>query len=250
MDNNQNLEYFLNQISGNFTVAEHGVHPDIMQRFISISNKLNKYELGDDEILPLKEKLLNPESSVKVKEKVLAKLATIKNVIAFRIVESYYQNCSEEEKPFSALAFNQSRHLIENQLTDNNAGLIITGLGGKGRRLRYFFMIVLTSDQELSNAIQRLLTAEVDEILKENNCEIETINYFNSHLAVTALVPLEKNLANIIDDITARCNELINIFLKNFFVTNGFFPSEIMTNEIIDKLRKNKDSDNDQFDES
>lgn len=143
MDNNQNLEYFLNQISGNFTVAEHGVHPDIMQRFISISNKLNKYELGDDEILPLKEKLLDPETSVKVKEKVLAKLATIKNVIAFRIVESYHQNCSEEEKPFSALAFNQSCHLIENQLTDNNAGLIITGLGGKGRRLRYFFMIVL-----------------------------------------------------------------------------------------------------------
>jgi len=246
MDNNQNLEQFLSQISGNFTVAEHGVHPDVMQRFIKISNKLNKYDEANEDIEPLKEKLQNPETPTKVKEKILARLATIRSVAAFRLVEQYYLNCAAEEKSFASLAYSQSRHLIENQLTDNNSGLIITGLGGKGKRLRYFFMIVLESDQNLSNAIHRLINAEVEETLKENDCEVEKIDYFTSHLAVTALVPLEKNLANIIDIITEKCNELIHVFLKNFFVTNGFLPSDIMTNEIIDKLRKNKDNEENQ----
>ena len=240
MEEHQNLEEFLNQISGNFTVAEHGVHPDVMQNFITISNKLGEAEDAAYEVPKLKKKLLAEASSKKVKFKTLAKLASIKGVESFRVIEAYYQVCPEDEQGFVVLALNQSRHLLENELLDSSAGLIITGLGGRGKKLRYFFLIVLKDDQELGDGIRRLLQSEIEETLLTYQSDLEQIEFKPAYIATIALVPLSKNLADIIEDVTLKCNTIQEIFLENFFVTNGFYPTKPYLDSIVQKLRNQK----------
>lgn len=243
MEEHENLEAFLTHISGNFTVAEHGVHPDVMQSFIKISNKLGPNELGAAEVPKLKKKLQSEATSRQVKYRTLAKLSAIKSVDSFRAIEAYYKDCPEDERGFVVLALNQSRHLLENQLLDSSTGLIITGLGGKGKKLRYYFLMVLADNQSLGNGIRRLLESEIEEGLQAHESELEQIEFTPSYVATTALVPLSKNLADLIEDLTVRCNAIQPIFLKNFFVTNGFFPSEDYLETVVDKLRSQQPED-------
>jgi hypothetical protein len=240
MEEHQNLEEFLNQISGNFTVAEHGVHPDVMQKFIAISNKLGTVQYVEGDVPKLKKKLDSDASSKNLKFRTLAKLASIKGVESFRAIEAYHEVCPDDEKGFVVLALNQSRHLLENDLLDNSTGLIITGLGGRGKKLRYFFLIVLKVDQELGHGIRRLLQSEIEEALSTYESDLEQIEFKPAYIATIALVPLSKNLADIIEDITIKCNTIQQIFLENFFVTNGFYPTNPYLDSIVQKLRNQK----------
>ena len=60
---------------------------------------------------------------------------------AYRTIEKFFKQTGQELNAWSALALRECRMLLENELLEEERGFISTGLGGKGKRIRYCFVI-------------------------------------------------------------------------------------------------------------
>lgn len=233
------LENFLKRFSNNFVIAEVGVSPSVMQHFGILSKEYKDKNANhkNESVVEFAATLQNQDAILADIEAALVALAHIHSVEAFRILENYNNHCTEDIRPIAVLALNQCRHLIETELTEQSQGLIITGLGGKERKLRYYFIIPIIG-KDIQLGIKRLTTAEFSDTAMLYHSEIEHIDFIEDYLAMKVLIPIDVAVDAFVEECIRRSNELKVILHPNYFVTNGFIPSSTETHDILSKLRK------------
>ena len=236
---------FLKNLPQNFSILQEQIDIEIQLKYFERAKlvKENKISLDD---LPIKIAQLNiSETTIEEKKDILIELAGLDDVKAFRAIENYTSTLEESElKPWSVLALQESRMLIESSLLDESQVFISTGLGGKGDKLRYFIVGFLNEEVEFTESQKNILRKEFDYNLGENGSEVETVEFDGKFALITALIPIKKDIKTILKTAIDECVDLGIDLSEHFMVTNvkkmeakeiqQFIDQEIESGNLLD----------------
>ena len=221
------IQELLESLPNDIQVMEQGVSQVVLQEYYKRGTSL------DDEA---KEALLAQQEDWERLEmdelkSLLIALGMTADVKSYRKLEAILATKSEEIGKFGQVAQMYARMKLESRLTDTTSGFILSGLGGKGNKLRYYF--VLMSKETITEAQGRLFEAEALDICQIGQAEIEEIEKQDRYFLIRILVPFEEAIGDVIADIAGQFP-----FLESEFIcTNVEKPShEFITKWMNDEL--------------
>ncbi|MEX0986329.1 MAG: hypothetical protein WD052_02545 [Bacteroidales bacterium] len=204
---------------GNLNIMEGTIDVDLQVEYFEFSKKVsqqydNKWAL--DQIDLLRE----PEFSLKNKKKLLARLATIEDVSAFRAIEEYAKNPEEGLHDWSVLALQESKMHLESHLLEENQVFISTGLGGKDNKLRYFVVLIARSRKKFTDFQKKIIRKEFPYVLKKYEAEIEDCEVSGYLANFVVLLPIQYAVKDIFTEGIDECNLYGDFLRDTFIVTN------------------------------
>jgi len=207
------IRRILDSIPEELRVIEDKINQSAIEEFYDLSVRVDSHEKEDK----------NTQSSNKEK---LVRLAKTGDVKSYRRIEEIIQETENSElEEFAYVALKFARINLEDQLSDEPIGFISSGLGGKGNKLRYYF--VIKSTEKISEEREQIIQDELRLICLNSDSEFETIENFGNYVLVKVLVSIDFAIGNVIEGLINRCN----FADKEYFCTNIEKP----TNELIEK---------------
>src|SRR5208337_659902 len=131
------IQELLGNLHGNFNILEEQIDIDLQLEYFETSKDIKK-SLDKKETLNNMESLFSSSLSIDAKKNLLIRLASVDQVEAYRSIERYMLEPDPLLKDWATLAMQESKMLLESIFLDQNQVFISTGLGGKGKKLRYF----------------------------------------------------------------------------------------------------------------
>lgn len=186
-------------------------------------------------------RLFTPEVNIEDKRYYLSVLAGIVDVAAYRAIETYHSSPLEPELGYwSALALAESKILLDAEFSGEKQFFVSTGLGGKGKKLRYFSVIASANRNEFSDFEQNTLLRELQFQFECADIEIESLEVKENYLRMIILCGLSHDARNCVRKAITEANQLGHFVDEHFLLTN---VKQISDEEIHLLLKKSKKTD-------
>jgi hypothetical protein len=229
-------ESFMN-MDGQVHVLEHQVPVEQQMEYFRFSNKVRQ-EIKDVENIDIEGyiyELTSSEYTNEYKKKILSILAASKQVKAYRFLENYVHETESELTNWANMALMESRIMLDFEFSGERQIYISTGLGGKGEKLRFYALVVSSLKDSFAEYQQKIINNEFRFALPKKECDLEKLTISKNYVEILALVPLQINLKNILDEIIAECNQYGNFLREVYAITN---VKEFDEREIADIIKK------------
>lgn len=234
----EKIRKFLESIPDTFDIFEEAIDVQTQMEYIEYSHSFGSGELTENETLRLSSILFSKNTPLEGKKKVLALLAHLGTITAFRQIEKYYKISDKNLKQWTAMALQECRMFLESTLTDQSIGFISSGLGGVLDKLRYYFLILPSSDRAFTPTEKNLIKEEINLVARDLNCVVETVDPSDTFVGFTVLVPMDVALGTFIETGISKCNEFGVIVLEHYYATNLNIPASSEIKEIIAIVKK------------
>lgn len=213
------LKRMIEEDPDNVSILEEVIDVNLQMKYFKVSVKAKK-DLDVDGVLSMKDNLFDAEMPLKDKKKLMAQLASVNKVEAFRTLEQYSLSPDKELRAWSVLALQESRMLIHAVLLDKSPVFISTGLGGRNNKLRYFVVFVTRNGESFAPVQQSLVTGELEFIGKKYQAEIEEVKFHPNYATAVMLIPLRESVKDLLTSVINSCNEYGEFLFPSFMVTN------------------------------
>ncbi len=231
----------LEHLPENFNVLEEQIDVQLQMEYFGFAGKLRKEE--DMAAVATEAALLfDAETSGETKRRILVALASLPEVEAFRTIEKYYHHPDEGMKDWTTLAYQESRMLLQSSLLDEQQVFISTGLGGKGRKLRYFVVFLNREGNSFTAIQKKLLQDELRYALENNDGVLEEFNEMIDFTTALVILPIKAPLKEIFRGVIEECNQYGNFLEEDMVITN---VKRLSPTEIVDILTRQKEEPND-----
>jgi hypothetical protein len=114
----------------------------------------------------------------------------------------------------------QCRANIESELLDERHALVVSGMGGKDNKIRYFAALATLSGEPWSATKQHLLREELMLTSRKHEAEVEMLEFSGRYAKMLLLTPITLSPATVVRSAKDASNEL-GVFIS---------PQEIITN--------------------
>ncbi len=226
------MQELLGNLNGNFNILEEQIDIDLQLEYFETSKNIKK-SFDKSETLNNMESLFSDSISIEEKKSLLIRLASVDKVEAYRSIEKYRLAPDPTLKDWATLAMQESKMLLESIFLDQNQVFISTGLGGKGKKLRYFIVFLSKKDFEFGDIQKKILKNEIEYIFKNKEVEIEDMAFSKVFCTVKAVIPIEVHINDLFEKTITECNQMGDFLDTNFIVTN---VKELTSNEILSVL--------------
>ena len=241
------FQKFLSKTEGEFHILEHQVPIETQMEYFKNSNRLRSFMIplksaltaDEEEYIRFVSELHDPETSETDKKQILSVLAVSKQIRAYRILEQYVQSPEKELADWAYMALMESRMTLESDLTDEKFIYISTGLGGKGKKLRFYILLLSTSGDPFLDYQQQVIEREFAYTLTQEDGEIEQFTIKNNYIEMFVLLPIHSDIKKIIKHVVHECNQYGNFISDAVTVTNVRKLTDDEIAKIIE-LRENK----------
>jgi hypothetical protein len=207
-----------------------------VEYFAFLSEAVRKYgieasvdaflERAFDAGLPLEERML-----------MLARISCSEEVKALRALEQYEKNCTEEEiKDFVAMCVYQCRNGIESALLGEQHAVVVSGMGGKDNKIRYFAALTTLSGQPWTTTEQHLLHEELMLASREHDAEVEMLEFSGRYAKILLLTPITLSPVTVVRNAKEASNALGIFIGRQEIITNV----ERLSDEKLDQLFSRK----------
>ena len=223
MERNQNIYDLLN---GYLDIGEGGIN--VLEAQIDNETQLEYFECArnergqtpSSEVFMQKDLIFDKNTSIDHTKNILVQLAAIDDIEAYRTIEKYLHLPATELYDWAYMALQQSRLLLESKLLEENKVLITTGLGGKGRKLRYFIVYFTPDASTLSDLQQKIIKSELNYSLKKTGAEVEDLLFEDSFASILSMVPIDVPVQQLFDKVLRECNQFGNFLFTDYIITN------------------------------
>jgi hypothetical protein len=237
IDENENeSEYLLNHPE-ELDILEEAIDFQTQKDYIEYSDTFDRGELTEEETINLSNMLYNTKMPLEGKKKGLTLLAHLGSVTAFRQIEKYYKSPDNELKQWSALALQECKMFMENDLTDRMTGFVSGGLGGSKNRLRFYFLVLPLEDQLFTETQKHVIQEEFNLVAKKYRSLVESFDLSDTYVGFTVLMPMDIALDTFIGSGIKKCNELGTFVFEFYYATNQGIPGKTEIEEIIRIVR-------------
>ena|SRR5680860_1287255 len=222
------IENLLKSIPNDFRVIENKINTKVIDEYYEMARSLE--DKNQNEIIQNQDKWRELEFVEEIKE-LLVCLSEIGDVKSYRKIEEITKSGNSEILDFSYVALKFARLNLENNLSDEPIGFISTELGGKGNKLRYYF--VVKSKDEIEKDRESKIINELKNICDQNDSEIEEIENHGRYILVKILVSIDIAIGNIIEKLTNKYSFLDEEYIcDNVEKPKTEFIKKWMNNEL------------------
>jgi hypothetical protein len=214
------IQEAISSLPENFSILEEQIDVELQMEYFNYGRDL-KTNFSEEVILQHQADLFDERIPLEEKKNLLVLLASQEKVEAFRTIEKYAKNPDPELREWSILALQESRMVIQSSLMDEQQVYISTGLGGKGQKLRYFAVFIGNENVNEYSSIQRkLIQDELEYALKNNNGNLEEINFVENLAISTLLLPVKSDIQGVFSSVIAECNQYGDFVRQDIIITN------------------------------
>lgn len=241
-----NIQKALENLPENYSILEEQIEIEVQMKYFEYSKSTKERNISA-ECFENKEELFDDKIDVERKKEILSAIASLDDVKAYRTLEKFVNEAEGDIKQWGILALQESRMLIQSSLLDEQQVFISTGLGGKGKKLRYYVVFInKEKEQLLSSVQQKLVHDELSYELNQNDGEFESIDFMEGFSTALVILPLHVELKSLFQKVIDECNQYGNFLNENMIVTNVKVMSR---SEIIQLLHQNKSRKYDELEE-
>lgn len=238
MRDNENLYDKLKELigkdPGSFSIMEDTIDVDLQVEYFEFSKKVSQ-EYNSAWALDQIDMLADPDYPGVSKKMLLARLATIEDVSAYRAIESYAKEPDENLRDWSLLALQESRMHLESHLLEESQIFISTGLGGKENKLRYFIVLIARSRKVLSDFQKQIIEKEFSYVMQKYDVEIEEFDASGYLATFLLLLPIQHSVKKVFSEGILECNQFGDFLRENCIVTN---VKKLSFNEVVDFIEQ------------
>ena len=210
----------ISSLPDNYSILEEQIDVELQLEYFNYSREL-KAGFSEAMIMEHQPDLFDPLIPLNEKKNLLVLLASQEKVEAFRTIEKYVENPDPELRSWSILALQESRMLIQSSLMDEQQVYISTGLGGKGKKLRYFVVFIAKEDHaEFSASQRKLIRTEMEFSFKKHEGELEEFESKENLAVGVLLLPVKCDIQNVFSSIINECNQYGDFIRPDIIITN------------------------------
>lgn len=237
-DLHEEIKKLMENIPAKFIISEQGINNEILKEYTEQSDSFTRSELSEDDTLFISSALFKKNIPIKTKKEALLLLSHVDNITAYREIEKYC-NCPDEElKDWALLALQESRMFLETSLDEENHGFISTGLGGIGNRLRYYFLILPSTEKPFTDLQKNIIRDELTDACTRTDSIIEKIDYGETYTGLTILIPMDVNVEAVMEAGLRKCYEYGDFIHRDYHVANTGIPDDKEIQDLIKILRE------------
>lgn len=213
------IRELIGKVPENVSIMEDTIDVDLQVEYFEYSKRIST-EYDSDWALDQIELLKEDSYPIKGKKQILARLATMEDVSAYRAIEAYASDPDRELRDWSILALQESRMHLKSYFLEENQVFISTGLGGRGNMLRYFVVLIARNREILTGFQLRIIQDEFSYVMKKYDGEIEDFKSSGYLAAMTMLIPIQHPVKDIFIEGINECNQYGDFLSENCIVTN------------------------------
>lgn len=230
------FQKFLHETDGDFHILEQRVPVEVQMDYFNHSGRMRKSppQLSEADCEKSLARLQSPDTPEKQKKRLLSALAVSRQAKAYGVLKQYVAECDPELSHWAYMALMESRMTLESDLSDEKQIYISTGLGGEGQRLRFFILLVASSDAPFLDYQRQVIEREFAYFLSRENGKIERMTVRERHVEFLVLLPIQTNIKYLLENIIRECNQYGDFLSENMTVTNV----KELTGEEITKILK------------
>lgn len=210
----------LKDLPADFNILEEQIDIEDQMKYFEYSRKLREKGIETDCVEECDE-LFKNRTTVEKKKEILSSLAVIDDVRAYRLLEKYVKQADAKLKNWATLALQESRMLIQSSILDEKQVFISTGLGGKGKKLRYYLVFISRSPDAILNATQqKLVRTELLFALHKDQGEFESIDFSAGFSSSLILLPVSVDIKKMLSTVIEECNQYGDFLSEDLIITN------------------------------
>jgi len=242
----RNIQKVLEDLPENFSILEEQIDMEIQMKYFEYSKTMREKKKPED-CFEKRDELFDDTIDDERKKEILTTIAVVDDVVAYRTLEKFVESSSGELRQWGVLALQESRMLLQTSLLDEQQVFISTGLGGKGKKLRYFVVFLSKNRDELLNPTQqKLVKDELIYELKKHDGEFESMDFTDGFTSALVMLPLTAEIKTVFQNVIDECNQYGDFLHRDLLVTNV----KILTrNEILNIIEQKEDEPFDELDE-
>ena len=214
------LQNKLKKSFSNVKIFEEGIDIETQLEFEKLTKNFIENNKEKTEVHISENDLFNEGTSEEKKKDLLIELSFSDDVKAYRLIEKFSDECEADLKKLSALALQKSRAHIEHSLSNDDKVYISSGLGGRGDKLRYFFVLSANGDINFNELHKNIIKKEIEFAISKHQGIIEDILFYEYYVTIVCLIPLHHSLDKIFKNILDECNELGDFLSDRVIATN------------------------------
>ncbi|MCI5161893.1 MAG: hypothetical protein D3917_07695 [Candidatus Electrothrix sp. AX5] len=225
---------FSETIPEQFIVTEKELDQELYEQFIDEQEWIDP-QPNYAALIRQGEQLSGNTMPISEKKRILVQLSCRGTAEAYRLLQEYCTRPDSALAEWSRIAMYECRMRLESDLLDEPVGLISTGLGGNGERLRYIFVLVFQGESS-EEGQQREIREGLDKVCQQYRSVVEQAQFRLSCLYVQVLVPMDVAVGEVIEESLARLNQQKEEFLPDYLVTNVSVPTDEEIQSFLDEL--------------
>lgn len=213
------IKELLGSIPTRMNVLEDTIDIELQLEYFELSRRLRNHQ-EPEVVMKSANKLFEDSTSHDEKKNLLAQIASLDKIEAYRTIERFQNEKPGDLKNWTTLALHENRMLLESKLLDENHVFISTGLGGRGEKLRYFIVLFARESEYFSELQKKIIKNEFEISLKKHGSEMEELKFSSSMATILAMIPMKINIKNIFTEAIEECNQYGNFLVTNFIISN------------------------------
>ena len=223
MESNENIydkiKELLGSLPSKLNVLEEKIDIELQMEYFEQSRR-ERNKLTHNSCLDSSSRLFSDEVSNTEKKCILAGIASLPEIEAYRTIERFLTGNPGELRNWGILALQECRMLLGSLLLDENHVFISTGLGGKGHKLRYFIVLFGKEKKDFKEFQRKIIQNEFEICLKKYHSEMEELKFSGSIASMLVMIPMKVNIKNLFTEAIKDCNQFGDFLISNFIITN------------------------------
>lgn len=231
----QELRYLISEAGDDLNIIEEQIDIDVQKEYFKYSNKLPHYGIHYDKMcadyLENIDDIFIEETDLELKRSMLTLLARIPEVHVYRTIEAFAK-LDTPLKSWATISLLQSRMILTSSIVGEGQIYISTGLGGKGKNLRYFVAVIYHN--EIEDFQYRTLVEEVEFSISNVNGQLEDISRKTNYTELMLLLPADIDVKSLFDKLIQECNNYGDFLDDRVIISN---IKKLSEEEIADIIR-------------
>jgi hypothetical protein len=223
-----------------FSVVESPIDLSVQKEYQDFSSSMGVDDVNYEEVLTEADRLFVQCTPIEEKKRILILLAHLGTIEASKILERYLKTSEGTLNDWAILSLKECRMFLESVLLKEEGGFVSTGLGGKGNKLRYYFIVSTREGRTIMKSERESLEEGFKGSSDEYKSEIEEIDFGTDYVMIGILVPMDVAVGAVIEEGIRRCDKLGEILLVEYYVTNVKKPTKREISRYLSEIRENK----------
>lgn len=178
----------------------------------------SKYVFDLDEEIVI---LFSSNQPIERKKTSLLRLSTLPEVSAYRAIETYHSSPLEPElNNWSSMALLGSKIILNSNLSGQQQVYISSGLGGYGKKLRFFGLFSTKDRQPFSDLQREIVDREFRFQFSQNEIDIESFDLEENYFTILMLFSLDTDARESINATIEEINKYGNFLDSKYLFTN------------------------------